>query len=118
MNKGYVHDLKKLYICCDTVNIRCEDCGKLYVMLRDAKDKFTSPPGIIKNIPGKRSESTHSNNYFTEQNSTCTYLLPCKLAEIFMSENTEDLKKKVIENFVEKETATRIVICTETLAWD
>ena len=30
-----------------------------------------------------------------------------------MSENTEDLKKKIIENFVNKDTATRVIICTE-----
>jgi superfamily II DNA helicase RecQ len=37
----------------------------------------------------------------------------CRLAEIFVSQNTQTLKEEVIDQFVHKSTATRIVICTE-----
>ena len=76
-------------------------------------ESFTISNGLSFPSPGERC---------TIQNHTCVArcvdycYFPClthRLAEIFISQNTSDLKEEVIANFVHKNTATRLVIYTE-----
>ena len=45
------------------------------------------------------------------------YSIDCRLVEVFVSETLEELKAKIISNFIQSNTATRIVTCTEAFAF-
>ena len=44
------------------------------------------------------------------------YSIDFRLVEVFVSETSEELKAKIISNFIQSNTATRIVTCTEAFA--
>jgi ATP-dependent DNA helicase RecQ len=72
---------------------RMENCGRLFTNIRDNMGpEFTEPKGIMQTIPCRR------------------------FVEIFISATSDELKKKIIRNFIQEDSTTRIVACTEAFA--